>query len=509
MQLLLADERTSPIQEKDFFVPKFSLCLFLKASASSAAIGVFLFAASLPLRAQSPTSLDEQTRSLAHDIFQQLIEINTTDSVGNVSTAARAMQKRLLDASFPKEDFFVGGPNDRKENMVLRWRGTGSKKPILFICHLDVVEARREDWTTDPFQFVEKDGFYYGRGTQDMKNSDAILVTTFIRLKQQGYKPDRDLILALTADEEGGKSNGVDWLLKNHPDLMKAEYVLNPDGGGVDLDHGKAVSVDIDATEKLYGDYQLTVTNPGGHSSLPVPDNAIYHLADALTRLEHYEFPFELNPITRGYFDRMSSMESGEKSSDLKAILQTPPDKAAIARLSAESPEWNSMMRTTCVATRLEAGHANNALPQTAQANVNCRILPGYSLEDIRQQLIAIFADPKVTVRYMDDARNIYDTAPNRKQLPAAAINSEVMSAMEKLTPTFWPGAPIIPTMATGASDSVYTMAAGMPSYGLNGVAIETDDVRAHGKDERLPVDSYYRGMAFYYQLVKMLSGGE
>ena len=490
-------------------MPKFSLCRLLKTSASSAAIGVLLFAAPVLLSAQAPALLDEQTHTLAHDIFQQLIEINTTDSVGNVSTAARAMQKRLLDAGFPKEDFFIGGPNDRKENMVLRWRGTGAKQPILFICHLDVVEARREDWTTDPFQFVEKDGFYYGRGTQDMKNSDAILVTTFIRLKQQGYKPDRDLILALTADEEGGKSNGVDWLLKNRPDLMKAEYVLNPDGGGVDLDHGKAVSVDIDATEKLYGDYQLTVTNPGGHSSLPVPDNAIYHLADALARLEHYEFPFELNPITRGYFDRMSSMENGEKSSDLKASLRTPPDEAAITRLSTESPEWNSMMRTTCVATRLEAGHANNALPQTAQAIVNCRILPGYSLEDIRQQLIAIFADRKVTVRYMDDARNVYDTAPSRKQLPAAAINNEVMSAMEKLTPTFWPGAPIIPTMATGASDSVYTMAAGMPSYGLNGIAIETDDVRAHGKDERLPVDSYYRGMAFYYQLVKMLSGAE
>src|SRR5271156_2898833 len=270
--------------------------------------------------------IDDQTRKLAHDIFQQLIEINTTDSVGNVTTAAKAVEQRLLGAGFAKEDMYLGGPNERKENLVVRYRGTGKQKPILFIGHLDVVEARREDWTTDPFKFVEKDDFYYGRGTQDMKESDAILVTTLIRLKQEGYKPDRDLIVAFTADEEGGKSNGVDWLVKNHRDLVEAEYVLNPDGGGVDLEHGKAVSVDVDATEKLYGDYQLTVTNPGGHSSLPVPDNAIYHLADALTRLQAYQFPFELNAVTRAYFERMSTIETGQKSADLKAMLATPPD---------------------------------------------------------------------------------------------------------------------------------------------------------------------------------------
>jgi acetylornithine deacetylase/succinyl-diaminopimelate desuccinylase-like protein len=482
------------------------------SAISIAMTGALIFGSAATPRqsfAQAPTQLDEPARKLAHDIFQQLIEINTTDSVGNVTTAAKAMQQRLLDAGFPKEDMFLGGPNDRKENLVVRYHGTGAKKPILFIGHLDVVEARRSDWTTDPFQFVEKDGFYYGRGTQDMKESDAILVTTLIRFRQQGYKPDRDLIVALTADEEGGKSNGVDWLVKNHRDLIDAEYVLNPDGGGVDLDHGKPVSVDIDATEKLYGDYQLTVTNPGGHSSLPVPDNAIYQLAEALTRLQHYEFPFELNAVTRAYFERLSTLETGERSTDLKAILQTPPDKEAITRLSAGSPEWNSMKHTTCVATRLQAGHANNALPQLAQAIVNCRILPGYSLEEVRQQLAGIVADPKVKVTYMDSQGDISDTAPSRKQLPPAAINRGVMSAMEKLSAAFWPGAPVIPTMATGASDSVYTMAVGMPSYGICGIAIETNDVRAHGKDERLPVDAYYRGVDFYYQFVKMLSGGE
>ncbi|MFT4111942.1 M20/M25/M40 family metallo-hydrolase [Silvibacterium sp.] len=466
-------------------------------------------AVTAPMHAQAPTQLDAGTRQLAHDIFQQLIEINTTDSVGNVTTAAKAMQQRLLDAGFSSSDMFLGGPNDRKENLVLRYHGSGKKKPILFIGHLDVVEAKRSDWTTDPFQFVEKDGFYYGRGTQDMKESDAILVTTLIRLKKAGYVPDRDLILALTADEEGGKSNGVDWLIKNHRDLIDAEYVLNPDGGGTDLDHGKPVSVDIDATEKLYGDYQLTVTNPGGHSSLPLPDNAIYHLADALNNLQHYSFPFELNAVTRAYFLKLSTLEQGQKAADLKVMLATPPDTAAIARLSTGSAEWNSMMHTTCVATRLQAGHANNALPQLAQAIVNCRILPGYTLEDIRQQLIHIFNDPKVTVRYMDDAGNTYDVAPNRKQLPPAAVNYEVLSSMEKLSATFWPGAPVIPTMATGASDGVYTMAAGMPTYAVSGIALETNDVRAHGQDERLPVEAYYRGVDFYFQLVKMLTSGK
>jgi acetylornithine deacetylase/succinyl-diaminopimelate desuccinylase-like protein len=458
-----------------------------------------------PRRADA--QVDEQTRKLAHDILQQLIEINTTDSVGSVSAASKAMQQRLLDAGFAPSDMYLGGPNDRKENLVVRYRGTGKQKPLLFIGHLDVVEARREDWTTDPFKFVEKDGFYYGRGTQDMKDGDAILVTNLIRLKQEGYKPDRDLIVALTADEEGGSSNGVDWLLKNHRDLIEAEYVLNADGGGVDLEHGKAVSMDVDATEKLYGDYELTVTNPGGHSSLPVPDNAIYHLAGALVHLQKYQFPFELNAVTRAYFERLSTIEKGETAADLKAITQTPADTGAIARLS-KNPEWNSMMHTTCVATRLQAGHANNALPQMAQANVNCRILPGYSLEEIRQQLIKVFDDPQVVVRYVDNSGKVFDSAPDRKQLPPPPLNPQLMAAIEKLTAAMWPGAPVIPTMATGASDSVYTNAAGLPSYGVSGVALETNDFRAHGKDERLPVDSFYRGVDFYYQLVKMLSGG-
>jgi acetylornithine deacetylase/succinyl-diaminopimelate desuccinylase-like protein len=462
----------------------------------------------LPLTASAAgaqTQPDPATRQLSRDIFQQLIEINSTDSVGSTTLCAEAMAHRLLDAGFPKEDVVVLGPNARKGNMVARLRGTGAKKPILLIGHIDVVEARREDWTTDPFKFVEKDGFFYGRGTQDMKSGDAIMVTTFIRMKKAGYKPDRDIILALTADEEGGKSNGIDWLLKNHRDLIDAEYVINHDGGGVDLKNGKPLSIDIDASEKLYADFQLVVTNPGGHSSLPVPDNAIYHLADALTRLQAYKFPFELNDVTRSYFEALSKQETGQTAADMKAILQTPPDQAAIDRLS-QDPEHNSTMHTTCVATRLDAGHANNALPQRATANVNCRILPGHSREEVRQQLIDVFADPKITVNYVNDAGEVFPTAPAAKALPPAAIKPEVMRAMTAVGAKFWPGTPIIPDMADGASDGVYTNAAGMPTYGISGIALETNDIRAHGKDERVPIQSYFTAVEFFDQFLAVLT---
>src|SRR5262249_48674926 len=306
----------------------------------------------------------------------------------------------LRGAGRPGGDIQVLGPVPGKGNLVARMHGTGARRPILLLAHLDVVEARREDWTTDPFQFVEKDGYFYGRGTQDMKSGDAIMVTTLLHMKKEGYVPDRDIILALTADEEGGKSNGVDWLIKYHRDLIDAEFVLNHDGGGILTDHGKPVLMAVDATEKLYADYQLSVTNPGGHSSLPVPDNAIYRLANGLVRLEHYEFPVEINNVTRAYYERMSEVEKGQRSADMKALLKTPPDQAAVERLS-QDPMDHSKMRTTCVATRLEAGHANNALPQMARANVNCRIAPGKSSEDIRQKLIEILAGPKIHVKYV------------------------------------------------------------------------------------------------------------
>ena len=449
---------------------------------------------------------DAATRALARDIFQQLIEINTTDSVGSTTVAAQAMAKRLLDAGFPAADVKVLGPNDRKGNMVVRLHGTGAAKPLLIIGHLDVVEARREDWTTDPFQFVEKDGYFYGRGTQDMKEDDALLMVTMIRFQREGFKPDRDIILALTADEEGGSFNGVNWLLKNHRDLVNAEFVLNADAGGILTEKGKPIDVEVEATEKLYADFQLTVKNPGGHSSLPVPDNAIYHIADALSRLEHSPFPFELNPVTRAYFEQLSKVESKQTADDMRAILRTPPDAEAIARLSKD-PHYSATMRTTCVATRLNAGHANNALPQTAQAVVNCRILPGHSAEQVRQDLIRTFADAQIAVRFVDPATGEpLERASDKQTFSPIAPPPEILKPLERVASEMWPGAPVVPDMENGASDSIYTVAAGMPSYGFSGIAIDHDDIRAHGKDERLRISSFYDGVEFYYRYLKALT---
>jgi acetylornithine deacetylase/succinyl-diaminopimelate desuccinylase-like protein len=449
----------------------------------------------------SQSQIDDSTKQLSHDLFKQLVEINTTDSVGNVTTASEAMAQRFRDAGFPESDLHILGPNDRKKNLVVRFHGSGKHKPVLLIGHLDVVEAHRDDWTTDPFQFVEKDGYYYGRGTQDMKDGDAIMVTTLIRFKKEGFVPDRDIILALTADEEGGTSNGVDWLIRNQRELIDAEFVLNHDGGGIYALHGKPQMMVVDASEKLYSDYQLTVTNPGGHSSLPTPDNAIYHLADGLARLERYQFPFELTNITRAYYERMSKVATGQRAADMQAILKNPPDMAAVARLS-QDPIDNSTMHTTCVATRLNAGHANNALPQTAQANVNCRIVPGHSTEEIRQELEKILADPKISVREVGGIGGV----TNRKSFAPPPLRPDVFQPLEKVVETMWPGLPVIPDMATGASDGVYTNAAGMPTYCVSGESVDRDDIRAHGKDERIRVESFYRGVDFYYRYLKAVT---
>jgi acetylornithine deacetylase/succinyl-diaminopimelate desuccinylase-like protein len=457
-----------------------------------------------PLWSQIPQS-DEPTKKLAHDVLKELIEINTTDSVGSTTLAANAMAKRFKAAGFADADMTVVGPNDRKGNLVVRLRGKpGSKlKPILIIGHTDVVEAKREDWTTDPFKLVEKDGYFYGRGTQDMKGSDAIAVVDLIRMKKEGFVPDRDIILALTADEEGGKSNGVDWLLKNHRELIDAEYALNPDSGQVHTD--KPETVEFEATEKLYADYQLMATNAGGHSSVPVPDNAIYHVANALVALQHYSFPVEVNPVTRGFFEAMAKIESGQTAADMRAVLQTPPDPQAVDRLSKDA-RYNSTLRTTCVATLLAGGHAPNALPQRASANVNCRIFPGHPPEEIRQQLVKLFNDPALSVRYQSEEGEVTDHAPDRKAMAVPPLRDDVMKALNKVSHTLWPGATVVPIMEVGASDSVHTMAAGIPSYGICGLAIDRHDDRMHGRDERLQADSYYNGLTFYYLLLKDLT---
>ena len=482
-------------------------CSALLALLAATSLGTF---ALLPAAAQSPLpTASAEDRALAREIFKQLIEINTTDTPkGSVTAGSAAMQKRFLDAGFPPEDVHLLGPDARKQNLVVRLRAAGptTEKPVLFLCHMDVVEALPSDWHTDPFQFVEKDGYYYGRGTQDMKNSDAALVATFLRLHKEGYKPHCDLILALTADEEGGKFNGAQWLVQQHRELVDAAWVINPDAGGVELDHGRAVVTDVEATEKVYSDFQITATNPGGHSSRPRPDNAIYELTAALNKLAAHTFPFEMNEVTRTYFTNLAAQEKGSMAADMRAILATPPDMDAAARLSAE-PSFNSNFRTTCVATRLAAGHANNALAQTAQANVNCRIFPGHSPEEIRQQLIALFADPKLTVKYVSDSYAVSDTAPDRKAMVPPAPIKEVFEPLTRITQSIWPGVPVTPVMENGASDSIYFAMAGIPCYGYSAIALERDDDRAHGQDERLPVDSYWKSLDFFYSFLKAAGG--
>jgi acetylornithine deacetylase/succinyl-diaminopimelate desuccinylase-like protein len=351
---------------------------------------------------------------------------------------------------------------------------------------------------------VEKDGYFYGRGTQDMKDSDAALVFTFLRLHREGYKPKRDLILALTADEEGGKFNGASWLVTNHRDLVDAAFVINPDAGGVEMDHGRAIVADVEATEKVYADYQITASNRGGHSSLPRPDNAIYELTTALNKLAAYSFPFEMNEVTRVYFGNLAKQETSEMAENIRGVLATPPDADAIARLSRE-PSFNSNFRTTCVATRLAAGHANNALPQSAQANVNCRIFPGHSPEEIRQQLIALFGDPKLNVKYVSDGGKVSDTAPERKAIVPPPPLKEVFDPLTRISDAIWPGLPVTPEMEDGASDSIYFAQAGYPCYGYSAIALERDDVRAHGQDERLPIESYWKSLDFFYPFLKAL----
>jgi acetylornithine deacetylase/succinyl-diaminopimelate desuccinylase-like protein len=433
----------------------------------------------------------------ARDIFKELIEINTTDSVGSTTTAAEAMATRLKAAGFPAADVQVLGPDPRKGNLVARLRGSGGRRPLLLLAHLDVVEAKREDWSFDPFTFLEKDGYFYGRGTGDDKGMAAQFVANLIRLKQEGFAPDRDLILALTADEEGGRFNGVDWLVTNHRDLIDAEFAINEGGGGI-IRKGKYVANEVQASEKLYQDFRLEATNSGGHSSMPVKDNAIYHLSEALARLAAFEFPVQLNEVTRAYFLRSADVESDPKvAADMRAVARPTTDMAAAARLSAALPYWNSMMRTTCVATLLTGGHAPNALPQLATANVNCRILPGVSPTSVKDQLVKILADPKVTVSFVAQAQ------PSKP----SPLRPDLMAAMEALTKEMFPGVVIVPVMSTGATDGLFLRNGEIPTYGIDGTFSDIDDVRIHGRDERVGVKQFFDGLEFQYRLIKALAG--
>ena len=431
------------------------------------------------------------------EIYKELVEINTADTpAGNVTKAAEAVMARLKAAGFPAADMQILGPDPKKGNLIVRVHGSGAHKPLLLLAHLDVVDAKREDWSMDPFTFVEKDGFFYGRGTSDDKAMASQFVANLIRLKDEGFKPDRDLILALTADEEGGDFNGAEWLVKNHKDLIDAEFAIN-EGGGGSMRKGKYLTNEVQASEKVYQDFHLEVTNPGGHSSLPVKDNAIYHLSAGLARLSAFEFPLELNEVTRGYFARSAEVESDPKlAADMRAVAKATPDAAAAARLSASLPYYNALMRTTCVATKLLGGHATNALPQMASANVNCRILPGVSPASVKAKLIEVLADPKIAVTFVDEAH------PSKP----SPLRPDVMSLVESLTKEMYPGAVVVPVMSTGATDGLYMRNGEIPTYGIEGTFGDMDDVRAHGKDERVGVKQYFEGLEFQYRLIKALA---
>ena len=438
-------------------------------------------------------------QQLARGIFKELIEINTTDSKGNTTIAAEAMAKRLKDAGFPAADVLVLGPNSRKGNLVARLHGTGAHKPILLLAHLDVVEANREDWSVDPFKFLEQDGYFYGRGTTDDKAMAAIFVANLIRYKQEGFVPNRDLILALTADEELGDipTNGVKWLLENHRNLIDSEFALN-EGAGVGLKEGKPFVHGLQTSEKVIVFYRLEVKNPGGHSARPSKDNAIYHLAEGLNRLAKFDFPFKLNEATKLYFQKMSKIQTGQVAEDMLAITQDSPDPAAIERLSA-IPIYNAAMRTTCVATRLDGGHADNALPQIAGALVNCRILPGEPVDEVKQTLIKVIANDKITVSQVGSFTSS----------PPSPLRPDIVQAIERLSSEFWPGVPVIPMMGAGATDGRFLRNSGIATYGHMGLAGDMFDVRAHGKDERLLVSSFFTGQEYLYRLVKALSSGK
>jgi acetylornithine deacetylase/succinyl-diaminopimelate desuccinylase-like protein len=436
----------------------------------------------------------EAEQKLAREIYKQMIEVKSGFTTGTTTPIAESVAARFKAAGFPASDIFVGGAIPTKANVVVRYRGTGARKPILLLAHIDVVEALREDWTVDPFVFLEKDGYFYGRGTADDKAQAAVWVATLLRFKREGYKPDRDLILALTADEEGGGPyNGVDWLLQKHRNLIDAEFALNEGARGV-LVNDKRVEHDIGLAEKQFVNLRWEVRNKGGHSARPVPDNAIYHLATALYRLSTFEFDFHLNEITREYFRQAAKTATGQLAADMTAVANG--DREAMRRVAKASAPLNAMMRTTCVATQLEGGHATNALPQLAAANVNCRLLPDDTVERVVSELTKLIADDQVKISI-----TISEGAS-----PASPMRPDIMKAFNRVTDTMWPGVITVPTMAVGGSDGRYLRVAGIPTYGIQGFFQDRDDVRSHGRDERMLVRSFYEGQTFLYELVKALS---
>jgi acetylornithine deacetylase/succinyl-diaminopimelate desuccinylase-like protein len=459
--------------------------------AKFSAVAIFLFCAQF---VSAQTLRSDSEKQLARDIYKQFIEIPSGFTTGSTTPVAEAAAARLKAAGFSDKDIFLGGASPKKFNLVVRYHGTGKRKPLLLLAHIDVVEAKREDWSIDPFQLLEKDGYFYGRGTGDDKAQAAIWVANLIQYKKEGFVPDRDIIVALTADEEGGGPfNGVDWLIKNHRDLIDAEFCLNEGGWGEIVD-GKHVANYLQVSEKYVMNFRLEVRNKGGHSSLPVADNAIYHLAGALTRLADFGFPLKTNEVTSAYFRRMGEISTGPEKQDLLKVADGSQE--AMQRVAALAPAYNAVLRTTCVATMLEGGHALNALPQLAAANVNCRVMPEDSPQYVEDTLKKVFADDQVSAKVFG--------SPERG--PSSPLRPDVLNAATRVTSKMWPGVPVVPNMVMGATDGRSLRIAGISTYGVQGIFIARDDIRFHGRDERILVHSFYEGQAFLYDLVKLLA---
>jgi acetylornithine deacetylase/succinyl-diaminopimelate desuccinylase-like protein len=452
---------------------------------------LLILAATLAAQKNLPPEADRQ---LARDIYKEFVEIQSGFTTGATTPVAEAAARRLRAAGFPDSDIFLGGPVPKKANLVVRYRGTGARKPLLLLAHTDVVEAKRDDWSMDPFQFIEKDGYFYGRGTGDDKAQAAVWIANLIRYRREGFRPDRDLIVALTADEEGGGPyNGAAWLAKNHRELIDAEYCLN-EGGYGEIAAGKRVSNDIEVSEKYVINFRLEVRNKGGHSSIPVADNAIYHLAGALDRIGRFAFPIKTNDVTRAEFTAMAKIETGPIRADLAKVAEG--SQPALDRVAAAVPAWNAALRTTCVATQVEAGHAKNALPQLAAANINCRVLPEESPDSVQSALKKAAADDQVSISIDGEV----------KQGPTSPMRQDLFRAAARVTDSMWPGIPTVPIMVMYATDGVYLRNAGIPTYGVQGFFLDRNDLRWHGRDERMLVQSFYEGQTFLYELVKALA---
>jgi acetylornithine deacetylase/succinyl-diaminopimelate desuccinylase-like protein len=462
-----------------------------------ALLGGSLLVASAVISTSAPAAPEVREPALAHEILREMIDTRSTHDVGSTELA-RKVQARLLAAGFAAADAQLLIPVDhpRAGNVVARLHGSTKGKAVLYLCHLDVVAANPEDWTRDPFHLTEDNGWLYGRGTIDMKGQDAAVLAALLRLKRDHFIPQRDIVVAFTADEEsGGERNGVDWLLTEHRDLVDADLVINPDGGEAGMKGGRRLYVGVQTSEKMSMAFEAEVTDKGGHSSRPTADNPIYRLSEGLARLSKFQFPTHLTDTTRKYFERRAAIETGSTRSDMLAAAKTPPDPAALERLSAVV-ETNILLRTTCTATQIDGGHAQNALPQRARATLQCRIIPGESQDSVRDRLVRVFDDPTIKISVITPA------TPS----PESPLSGNILPTVERVVHQLWPDVVILPQMGAGASDSKYTRIVGMPSYGIDGMFDDLDDGRAHGRDERIGVEAFGQEADFTYRLMREVS---